>query len=65
MCKCEENRGETMVKELSNFRNKKLHSSKPYDVSNVSKLAYSHHFARNAENRSGSKIITTLYRGFE
>jgi hypothetical protein len=45
-----------MVKGSSGLRNKKLHSSKPYDVSNVSKVACSHHFARNAENRLWSKI---------
>jgi hypothetical protein len=44
-----------MVKEASSFKTKKLRSSKPYDISNVSTLDCSHHFARNAENRSGSK----------
>lgn len=40
-----------MAKGSSGLRKKKLHSSKPYDVPNVSKLACNHHFARNAENR--------------
>jgi hypothetical protein len=50
-CKRVFNNGETMGKGSSGLKKKKLRSSKPYDVSNVSKLACSHHFARNAENR--------------
>ena len=49
-----------MVKGNSSLRNKKLHSSKPYDVSNVSKRACCRDFARNAEYRSGSKIERPL-----
>jgi len=49
-----------MVKGNSSVRNKKLHSSKPYDVSNVSKRACSREFARNAGYRSGSKIERPL-----
>jgi len=54
-----------MVKGNSGVRNKKLHSSKPYDVSNVSKRAFSREFARNAEYRSGSKIRATSCSVFE
>jgi hypothetical protein len=49
--KCVFNNGETMARGSSGLRKKKVHSPEPYDVSNVSKLACSHHFARNAENR--------------
>ena len=49
-----------MVKGNSSLRNKKLHSSKPYDVSNVSKRAFTRHFARNAVHISGSKMQRPL-----
>jgi hypothetical protein len=49
-----------MVKGNSSLRNKRVHSSKPYDVSNVSKRVCSRDFARNAVHRSGSKIERPL-----